>query len=131
VRYALLNLLACPMCKGFPLKLYVFEKKTLEKDFKVRTPFCDVYCGLNEKYVRELNVSELHCDTCVKIEILAAVLICPKCNRWYPVINGIPLMYPDDRRGHPNVKKREEEFLRKYLDIMPEELKSLILKYQK
>ncbi len=128
MRYALLNLLACPMCKGFPLKLYVLEKKTLEKDFKVQKPFCDIYCGFNEKPIKELHESDLLCDTCVKIDIVAALLVCPKCNRWYPVINGIPLMYPDDRRTHPRVKEREEQFLKKYYEIIPEELKHIINK---
>ena len=126
MRYALLNLLACPMCKGFPLKLYVIEKRTLEKDFKVQKPFCDIYCGLHEKFIKELSEGELPCDSCVKIDIVAGILLCPKCNRWYPIINGIPLMYPDDRRSHPKVREREKEFLRNYSELIPEEVKSII-----
>ncbi|MCD6085109.1 MAG: Trm112 family protein [Desulfurococcales archaeon] len=131
MRYALLNLLACPMCRSFPLKLYILEKRTLEKDFKVQKPFCDTYCGLKEKPIKELKETDLPCDTCVKTDIVAAVLVCPECSRWYPVINGIPLMYPDDRRTHPRVQEREKEFLRKYYELMPEELRHIIDKGKK
>uniref|UniRef100_A0A7C5UVY9 Trm112 family protein n=1 Tax=Ignisphaera aggregans TaxID=334771 RepID=A0A7C5UVY9_9CREN len=29
MKYATLNILACPICKSFPLKLYVFKGKVL------------------------------------------------------------------------------------------------------
>lgn len=31
-------------------------------------------------------------------EILEALLTCPECNRYYPVISGIPIMTPDEFR---------------------------------
>lgn len=120
MRYPLLNLLACPMCKNFPLKLYIIEKKTSEKDYAVVKPFCDYYCGRLEKLVSSLNPSSLECDLCVKEDILSGVLLCEKCGRWYPIINGIPFMYPDNRRLHPRVKSREEEFIKKYRDVLPD-----------
>ncbi len=124
MRYALLNLLACPMCKQFPLKLYVFEESTFEKDFKVNTPFCDVYCGLMGKPVKEVK-DKVNCRECVKRDIVAGILLCPKCGRWYPIINGIPMMYPDDKRKHPKVKERESRFLRRYADKLPGELRRM------
>ncbi|HDN75988.1 MAG TPA: Trm112 family protein [Acidilobales archaeon] len=124
MRYALLNLLACPMCKNFPLKLYVFERKTIEKHFKVKKPFCDLYCGLKESYIKDLNVNELNCDECVRIDIISGVIVCNKCGRWYPIIDGIPWMYPDSRRRHPRIKSKEEEFIKKYYELLPNEVKS-------
>ncbi|MEM2021034.1 MAG: Trm112 family protein [Zestosphaera sp.] len=123
MRYPLLNLLACPMCKGFPLKLYVIEGKVDEKDYSVSKPFCDYYCGRDGKLVSSLDVSKLECVTCVKNDVLSGVLICEKCGRWYPVINGIPFMYPDSRRQHPKVKAKEEEFIKKYMDVLPQEVR--------
>lgn len=31
-------------------------------------------------------------------EIIEALLTCPKCSRYYPVIYGIPIMTPDEYR---------------------------------
>ena len=31
-------------------------------------------------------------------EIIEALLTCPECNRYYPVIYGIPIMTPDEYR---------------------------------
>ncbi len=125
MRYALMNLIACPMCKHFPLKLYVFEERVFEKEYEVSVPFCDVYCGRKGKNVSELKQEELNCKECVKHDVVAGLLICPKCGRWYPIINGIPLMYPDSKRKHPKVREKEEEFLRKYREKLPAELRSI------
>ncbi len=126
MRYALMNLIACPMCKHFPLKLYVFEERVFEKEYEVNVPFCDVYCGRKGKNVSELKQEELDCKECVKHDVVTGILICPKCGRWYPIINGIPLMYPDSKRKHPKVREKEEEFLRKYREKLPAELRSII-----
>ena len=125
MRYALLNLVACPMCKHFPLELYVFETREDVKTYNVSKPFCDFYCGYLRKNVRDLE-EEPPCEECLKKEIAAGVLYCPHCGRWYPIINGIPLMYPDDKRKHPRVAKREKEFILKYKDMFPEKLRSKI-----
>jgi len=114
------------MCKNFPLKLYVIEKKTSQKEYAVARPFCDYYCGKHEKLVSSLDVSKLECELCVKEDIVSGVLLCEKCSRWYPIINGIPFMYPDNRRSHPRVKSREEEFLKKYMDLLPSEIREKI-----
>jgi uncharacterized protein YbaR (Trm112 family) len=55
----LLEILACPIDKHYPLELYVFE----ERD-----------------------------------EINEGLLLCTKCMRWYPIIDEIPQMLPDDLR---------------------------------
>ena len=118
MRYALLNLLACPMCKNFPLKLYVFERKTIEKHFKVKKPFCDLYCGLKESYIKDLNVNELNCDECVRIDIISGVIVCNKCGRWYPIMEEIPILLPDELRN----KEEDLRFLRKHKDNLPSKI---------
>jgi len=77
----LLDLLACPIDKDYPLKLYVFE----EKD-----------------------------------EIISGLLVCPskkdkKCKRWYPIIDEIPCLLPDELRE----EKEDKAFLRKWKDKIP------------
>jgi uncharacterized protein YbaR (Trm112 family) len=53
-----------------------------------------------------------------KDEIVEGIIVCKKCLRWYPIIDEIPHMLPDDLR------KREEDiaFLKKYRDKVPSEV---------
>ena len=128
MRYALLNLLACPMCKHFPLELHVFETTKQSRNFNVSKPFCDYYCGYLNKYVKDLK-NEPPCEQCLNIEIKYGVLVCPKCGRWYPIIDGIPFMYPDKRRTHPRIRSREVNFVEKFRDKHPELFKRLLERY--
>lgn len=59
-----LKILACPMCKAYPLRMKAFKQ---------------IWIG------REEIISE-------------GVLKCPKCARWYPIIDEIPRMLPDGMR---------------------------------
>ena len=45
-------------------------------------------------------------------------LFCNKCLRFYPIIEEIPIMLPDELRD----KKQEMEFLKKYQDKLPEKI---------
>ena len=48
-------------------------------------------------------------------DIAEGVLHCNKCCRFYPIIQGIPILLPDDLRD----KKQELEFLEKNKDKLP------------
>ncbi|HKW03785.1 MAG TPA: Trm112 family protein [Nitrososphaerales archaeon] len=76
----LLDILACPIDKHFPIEL--FELKS-EGDL-----------------------------------IVDGVLVCTQCNRFYPIIDEIPVMLPDDLRN----KTEDMEFLTKYKDKLPEKV---------
>lgn len=45
-------------------------------------------------------------------------LFCKKCSRFYPIIEEIPIMLPDELRD----RKLEMEFLRKNRDSLPEKI---------
>lgn len=53
-----------------------------------------------------------------KKEIVEALIVCAACNRWYPVIDEIPHMLPD------NLRSRDEDlaFLRKWEKRVPEKI---------
>lgn len=72
----LMDILACPIDKYYPLKLYVFKGKE---------------------------------------EIEEGLIVCPKCNRVYPIMEEIPHMLPDDLRD----KDEDVAFLRKWKDKIP------------
>ena len=46
------------------------------------------------------------------------VLVCTKCSRFYPIIEEIPIMLPDELRD----KKLEIDFLKKYRENLPEKV---------
>ena len=51
-------------------------------------------------------------------EIEEGIMICKKCNRWFPIIQTIPQMLPDGLRK----EKPEKEFLQKWKDNIEEEI---------
>ncbi|MGY5141603.1 MAG: Trm112 family protein [Nitrosopumilus sp.] len=46
------------------------------------------------------------------------IILCSKCNRFYPIMEEIPIMLPDELRD----KKHEIDFLKKYKDKIPENI---------
>ncbi len=50
--------------------------------------------------------------------ITEGALFCPKCSRFYPIIEEIPIMLPDELRD----KKQEIEFLKNNKDTLPEKI---------
>jgi len=77
MRRKLLEVLACPMDKHFPLRLLEFSTK--EPDV-----------------------------------VVDGALICESCNRFYPIIDEIPVMLADDLRS----RKEDAEFLARWKDRM-------------
>ena len=50
--------------------------------------------------------------------VIEGAIFCSKCSRFYPIMEEIPIMLPDDLRD----KKHEIEFLKKYKDKLPEKI---------
>ena len=46
------------------------------------------------------------------------ILLCSKCSRFYPIIEEIPIMLPDELRD----KKVEMDFLKKYKEKIPDKI---------
>ncbi|MEM1521807.1 MAG: Trm112 family protein [Thermofilaceae archaeon] len=119
MKYRLMDLLACPYDKTFPLELHVFEIRKYEErsvSFK-KKPACELYCAFKGKKVEELQ-GDPGCDQCIKYEIAEGVLRCSVCSRWYPIIDEIPILLPDEMRD----KHDDLEFLAKYKDRLPREI---------
>ena len=118
MKYRLLNLLACPHCKYFPLELYIIEIKEYDRELPTEPPLCDLYCGYLSEYLRDIK-GEPPCRECIKKEIVTAVIYCSKCGRWYPVIDEIPRMLPDHYRN----RAEDLNFLKKHMDSIPDKIK--------
>ncbi|MGI9565817.1 MAG: Trm112 family protein [Nitrosopumilus sp.] len=80
MKKTMMEILACPMDKNYPLELFEIKQKN------------DI-------------VSE-------------GALFCSKCSRFYPIIEEIPIMLPDELRD----KKQEIEFLKNYKNKLPEKI---------
>ena len=50
--------------------------------------------------------------------IVEGVLFCISCSRFYPIIEEIPIMLPDELRN----KQQDIEFLKKNKDSLPEKI---------
>ncbi|MCS7142825.1 MAG: Trm112 family protein [Aigarchaeota archaeon] len=111
MKYRLVDLLACPICKDFPLMLKVFSQEDRYSPSNVRR--CELYCAYHQGMVQDLP--ETRCIECYRFEVTNGLLVCNKCNRWYPIIDDIPIMLPDDLRN----RNRDLEFLRRWKDRIP------------
>lgn len=78
----LIEILACPIDKHFPLNLVEFNSK-----------------------------DEIVSD---------GVIFCSECSRYYPIIEEIPIMLPDELRD----KNQDIEFLNKFKNTLPDKIVS-------
>lgn len=73
---------------------------------------------MNVEFVAKLPREALICPECIKKEVAEGLLKCPHCGRWYPIIEEIPHMLPDDLRE----EKEDVDFLRKWKKQIPKEV---------
>ena len=96
----LLDILACPIDKFYPLEL--FELNTRKE-----------YNNGSDRDKEELTIEE-------------GILFCNKCNRFYPIIDEIPIMLPDELRD----RDKDIKFLEKWRDKIPNKVTSDPRPYQ-
>lgn len=119
MKYRLMDILACPICKHYPPQLIVFQETTYQYPRKEeRKPLCQDLCGLLQKPLKELDLAIIDCAKCIEREVVEGLLICSSCLRWYPIIEEIPHMLPDDLRE----AKEDIPFLEKYKERIPEKV---------
>lgn len=82
----MLDILACPIDKYYPLEL--IEIDTVEDKI------------INENVIKE------------------GVLFCSQCSRFYPIIEEIPVMLPDELRD----KEKDIQFLQKWHEKIPSKI---------
>ncbi len=55
-------------------------------------------------------------------EIDEGLITCPKCGRWYPIIDGIVCILPDDQRMESRQRREETNFLEKWRERIDPEI---------
>jgi len=97
MKYKLVDILACPECKNYPLELHVKEStEPNDSNNSLKKPECELFCSYLNREVKDIG--EAPCDRCGSIKIKEGYLVCNKCNRWYPIIDDIPELLPDYMR---------------------------------
>lgn len=70
-------------------------------------------CPIDKQFPLELHEVESKQET-----ILEGALFCSKCSRFYPIIEEIPIMLPDELRD----KKQDMDFLEKNKQNLPQKI---------
>src|SRR5688500_5136619 len=119
----MLDILACPLDKNYPLELIELNVKELEKEDKVKENYHPVNNDQNNPIVNKNNNGEGNKINEIKqnekvIIVIDGILYCKKCSRFYPIIDEIPIMLPDELRE----KEKDLQFLTKWKHSIPEEI---------
>lgn len=98
------------------------ENEFSHKSFKIiqssiKTKIQEYLNNIDPKKLNEI-MPELYFLNKMKIEteIQSGLLLCQKCNRWYPIIDSIPQMLPDEFRK----EEKEIEFLQNHRNLLNE-----------
>ncbi len=107
----LLDILACPLDKNYPLELFEFNTKEIHaknnEDQQHRPSPQKIDNKFNDKIEQNENTTT---TTDITTVIIDGMLYCNKCNRFYPIVEEIPILLPDDLRD----KNKDIEFLNKW-----------------
>ena len=119
----MLDILACPLDKNYPLELIELNVKELEKEDKVKENYHPFNNNENNPIVKKNNNGGGNKANEIKrkekvIIVIDGILYCKKCSRFYPIIDEIPIMLPDELRE----KEQDLQFLTKWKHSIPEEI---------
>ncbi|HEY6658707.1 MAG TPA: Trm112 family protein [Nitrososphaeraceae archaeon] len=119
----MLDILACPLDKNYPLELIELNVKELEKEDKVKENYHPLNNNENNPIVKKNNNGGGNKANEIKrkekvIIVIDGILYCKKCSRFYPIIDEIPIMLPDELRE----KEKDLQFLTKWKHSIPEEI---------
>lgn len=70
-------------------------------------------CPIDKHYPLEIFESNSNGDL-----VIEGALYCSECSRFYPILEEIPIMLPDELRD----KKKDLEFLKNNKNILPEKI---------
>ena len=109
----LLDILVCPFDKESSLEL--FELKT--RKFEANN---DVVIDENDKGERGLKDSPSNIKDQYNKDIVIeeGVLFCNDCSRFYPIVQEIPIILPDELRD----KDKDMEILNKWSNSLPDKI---------
>jgi uncharacterized protein YbaR (Trm112 family) len=76
-------------------------------------------CPIDKYYPLELFEIDTTNDSTINDAVISeGILFCSQCSRFYPIIEEIPVMLPDDLRD----KDKDIEFLQKWREKIPSKI---------
>lgn len=76
-------------------------------------------CPIDKHYPLELIEIDATNDTTINDTVISeGILFCSQCSRFYPIVEEIPVMLPDDLRD----KQKDIEFLQKWREKIPSKI---------
>jgi len=143
LKLRLLDILACPIDKTWPLKIHIFEEREfsdpkIPQADEITKVVCKYYCGRND-LVLSNEISDTvdgsaktlaptaeaskvsydkDCKECFSKEIISGIIKCSACETYYPIIEEIPMML--------KVELRNEDIERKFTLKWAEKIKELL-----
>ncbi|MEM1683856.1 MAG: Trm112 family protein [Ignisphaera sp.] len=120
MRYATIDIIICPNCRFYPLEVISFETQTINKKaIEISIPFCRTYCGLNKVFLTDVESKTIvDCKLCLTIDIIWGLILCPHCCKWYPIISGLPLLYPNYLKNNKRIKALYNLFEKRFSDAL-------------
>lgn len=96
-----LDIIACPSCKGFPLVLRTLSEGNIASTNTKDVEMCKYYCGYIQKPVNEAKeeINKNYCTKCNCKTIEEGILHCAECDSYYLIRNGIPELIADDLKS--------------------------------
>jgi uncharacterized protein YbaR (Trm112 family) len=124
----LLEILVCPFDKVSSLELIEFKPVSDPQQQEITTDKNEtkkVESTLPESKIvdtEDSNSKENNAGTTAEPGgiVEEGLLLCRACFRFYPIIEEIPIILPDDLRD----KKKDLEFLNKWISSLPQDLRS-------
>ncbi|WP_415310518.1 Trm112 family protein [Candidatus Nitrosocosmicus sp. FF01] len=120
----LLEILVCPFDKVTSLELLEFQSASDSKipisgDEKAVSNASDPTGPDPSTLTKRQNDNPIQKETLQQIEIVEeGLLLCKTCQRFYPIVDEIPIILPDELRD----KKKDIEFLNKWKERIPVDL---------
>ena len=117
----MLEILACPIDKNYPLILIEINVEEIEKNKQKKNSSILNSDGEDSNIITQNkdaagNIADEINHNEKVIVIIDGILYCKKCSRFYPIIDEIPIMLPDELRE----KEKDLQFLKKWKDSIPE-----------
>ena len=114
----MLDILVCPFDKESSLELFEFSTRNLEKtDSKINLKSNPQNVKLEDSNEnKKEDILNDHSNNDVVIE--EGMLFCNSCSRFYPIVEEIPIILPDELRD----KNKDLELMKKWRDSLPEKV---------
>lgn len=126
----MLNILVCPHDKESELELFEFSTRNIKKNIENKTESDkDIIRGNTIKNpeqnsintgAKKENIDKMSADGDLddNVVIEEGILFCNSCSRFYPIVEEIPIILPDNLRD----KAKDLEILKKWSHSLPDKV---------